>query len=229
MTDDTDTDSDGDDPFIEATYRALCTHGFADVTTQDIADETDRSKAALHYHYDGRADLFRQFLDHLYDDYETLTADPPGTSPAERLLGLLRTVLSTADDADTTQFTTAFLEIKAQAPYRDGFRERLVRFDDRTRERVHSLVAAGIEAGEFPPDTDPAAVASFVTTYLHGTWTRSVVAEEDIAAMRERLVAYVLDLLAADATVDHTVGLSGSGDDASPTGETTETSGRVAE
>ena len=37
---------------IRATYRALCAHGYANLTMRDIADETDLSKAALHYHYD---------------------------------------------------------------------------------------------------------------------------------------------------------------------------------
>lgn len=216
--------TDEPDPFLEATHRALVTHGFADVTTQDIADETDRSKAALHYHYDGKEDLFRQFLDHLYGEFEALTADPPGQSPAEQLVGLVRTVLSTEEEGDPTQFTTAFLEIKAQAPYRDGFRERLVQFDDRMRERVETLVAAGIDAGQFPADTDPEAVASFVTTYLHGTWTRSVVADEDVETMRERLVGYVRDLLAADAAIDESVGLP----EAAPA-ETDESAGEVAE
>ena len=231
---DTDTDADGPDaePFMQATYRALCAHGFTDVTTQDIADESDRSKASLHYHYDGKDDLFRQFLEHLFEEYESLTADPPGATPAERLVGLLRTVLVTDEEADT-RFVTAFLEIKAQAPYRDGFRERLVRFDDRARERIAALVRESVEAGEFPPDTDPEAVASFLTTYLHGTWARSVVAEEDVAAMRERLVAYVLGLLVADATVDRSVGLS---DDRPPTtaggkaeGEERDRDGRATE
>ncbi len=217
MTGDTDT------PFVEATYRALCAHGFADVTTQDIADETDRSKAALHYHYDGIDDLFRQFLDHLYVEFEERTADPPGDSPAERLVGLVRTMLSTDDDAETTQFTTAFLEIKAQAPYRDGYRERLRQFDDRARERVRELVAEGVAAGEFPEDTDPDAVAEFVTTYLHGTWARSVVVDGGVAAMREDLVGYVCDLLAEDVTIDRSVGLDESTTDAG------DTQGRVAE
>jgi len=212
-------------PFVEATYRALCRHGFADVTMQDIADETDRSKASLHYHYESKADLFHAFLDHLYDDYAATTADPPGETPAERLVGLVRAVLSTGDDA--TSFTTAYLEIKAQAPYREGFQERLERFDRRTRDRVAALVREGVAAGEFPPDTDPDAVAAFVTTHVHGTWTRSVVAG-DVAAMRERLVEYVRGLLADGVTIDDGVGLPA--DDGSDGAERdTEDTGEVAE
>ncbi len=219
----------GNEPFVEATYRALCRHGFADVTMQDIADETDRSKASLHYHYESKEDLFEAFLDHLYETFRETTADPPGETPAERLIGLVRAVLSTDDDS--TSFTTAYLGIKAQAPYREGFRERLERFDRHTRDRVAELVAEGVEAGEFPPETDPDAVASFVTTHLHGTWTRSVVAGE-VTAMRERLVGYVYDLLAADVSVDRSVGLPNEENGEVETGtgtESDEESGEVAE
>ncbi len=212
--------SDDDPPFVEATYRALCRHGFADVTMQDIADETDLSKASLHYHHESKEELFGTFLEHLYEEFRATTADPPGETPAEELVGLVRAVLSTDDDS--TSFTTAYLEIKAQAPYREGFHQRLERFDRHTRERVAELVAAGVEAGEFPADTDPEAVASFVTTHLHGTWTRSVVAGE-VPAMRERLVEYVCGLLAEDAAIDRSVGLDATRPrDAEESGEVAE-------
>lgn len=210
---------------MEATYCAVCEHGFADVTMQDIADRTDNSKAALHYHYEGRDDLFRQFLSYLHADFVERTADPPGDSPAERLLALVRTVLSTADerddggggdaderagsgdgdaderesdgdgDAEPTRFTTAFLEMKAQAPYREGLRDGLARIDARATEQVERLVADGVAAGEFPPETDPEAVASFVTTYLHGTWTRSAAAGNEVATMRRHLETYLRGLV----------------------------------
>ena len=191
---------------MEATYCALCEYGYADVTMQDIADRTDRSKAALHYHFDGRDDLFRRFLSYLHDDFVATTADPPGDTPAERLVALLQTVLSTPDAADDAgegvEFTTAFLEMKAQAPYSEPLRDGLQRIDEDLVSQVATLVAAGVDAGEFPPETDPEAVASFVSTYLHGTWTRSVAAGSDVASMRERLVAYVTeDLLTPDATI----------------------------
>lgn len=195
------TDTDTETQFMEATYAALCEYGFADVTMQDIADETDRSKASLHYHFDGKDDLFEHFLDYLHEDFVATTADPPGETPAERLVALVQTILSTPDESDDLQFTTAFLEIKAQAPYSDGLRERLRRIDDHLVEQVAELVAAGIDAEEFPADTDPEEVASFLSTYLHGTWTRTVAAGSDIETMRERLVEYLTGLLVEDADV----------------------------
>jgi hypothetical protein len=70
--------------------------------------------------------------------------------------------------------------MKAQAPYNEGLREGLQRIDEHLVSEVADLVTAGVEAGEFPPETEPTEVAAFVSTYLHGTWTRSVAAGSEI-------------------------------------------------
>ncbi|WP_435129425.1 TetR/AcrR family transcriptional regulator [Halobaculum sp. D14] len=210
-------DSETESAFMEATYRALCEHGYADLTMQDIADETDKSKATLHYHFDGKAELFREFLAYLNEDFTDSVADPGGDTPAEQLIRLLETVLETPADGTDQQFNTAFLEIKAQAPYRDGYREALDSFDGHLHSEVRSLVAAGVDAGQFPDDTDPDHVANHVLTYIHGTWTRSAAVGSEVDALRDGLVDYVESLLADDVEVpvaDHGGTESGTDDDA---------------
>ncbi len=186
---------------MEATHCALCEHGYADLTMQAIADETDKSKAALHYHFEGKDDLLLCFLEYLRDDFAERTADPAGDTPVERLVALVRTVLGTEGDEPNQQFNTAYMEIKAQAPFREGYREVLREIDDRLRVQVRDLVADGIEAGQFRSDADPDEVAAVVVTYIHGTWTRSAAVGEDVPAMRERLVIYVTDLLVEDVAL----------------------------
>ncbi|GAA0475047.1 hypothetical protein GCM10008985_34420 [Halococcus dombrowskii] len=62
----TDTTTDETiEEIMDATYRALCKHGYAALRMQDIADETTKSKAALHYHYDSKHDLLLSFLDYI--------------------------------------------------------------------------------------------------------------------------------------------------------------------
>ena len=111
---------------------------------RDIADETDLSKAAIHYHYDCKHDLLVSFLDHLYDRFEDRIRDPDGDTPVERLHTLVDTLL--VERAETPAFRTALLEIKAQAPYDDAFRDRLRRFDDTFAATVRELV--GEEQGK---------------------------------------------------------------------------------
>lgn len=196
--------TEAQEAIVEATYGAVCEYGYADVTMQDIADRTERSKAALHYHFDCRDDLFREFLSYLHAEFVASTRDPPGETPAERLVALLQTILSTPDeqeDTESVRFTTAYLEMKAQAPYNEQLRDGLQRIDEHLVEDVTDLVVAGVEAGEFPPETEPTEVAVFVSTYLHGTWTRSVAAGSEVAAMRERLVDYVTGLLTPETEI----------------------------
>ena len=38
----------GADEIMQGVYRALCAHGYADLTMQDIADECDCSTSLLH-------------------------------------------------------------------------------------------------------------------------------------------------------------------------------------
>lgn len=164
--------TDAPTEILNATHRALREHGYAEVTMRDIADETDLSKAALHYHYGCKHDLLVAFLDHLYDRFEARIADPDGDTPAERLHSLVDALLT--EGSENPAFRTALLEIKSQAPYDDAFRDRLRRFDDAFSATVRALVAEGVADGTFRDDVDPDTVASALTTFVNGAQTRHV-------------------------------------------------------
>jgi AcrR family transcriptional regulator len=181
---------------VSATCRALCSHGYANLTMQDIADETELSKAALHYHYDTKRDLLTTFLDSLASWYEGRLEDLPGDDAGERLRALFDECLS-VDDAEETDypaFHTAMLEVKAQAPYEDAYRERLTAVDDVLCSRVETLVEAGIDEGVFEP-VDPEATATFVADVVVGAHTRHVAVGHSLDETRARLDDYVDDHL----------------------------------
>lgn len=175
-----------------ATYRALCDEGYAALTMQDIADETDKSKAALHYHYDSKHDLLVAFLEYLYEEFVDCVRDPDGQSHAERLDSLIERVLHppTKDGTERIAFQTAMLELKAQAPYDPAVRERLERFDERLFERVKAHVTAGIEAGEFRP-VDPDDTARFIVTAIDGAHTKRVAVGQELDCTHRMLRAYI--------------------------------------
>jgi len=183
---------------LDATYLALCEHGFADLTVQDIAAHTETSKATIHYHYDSKRDLFVAFLADLYDRYTDRMDGVTGETPREELLALVAASLEEGEDVPGVDFRTAMLEIKAQSPYDEAFRERLREFDDYLFERVRSVVAAGIEAGEFDEDVDPHRVAEFLTTTIAGAHTRRVAADRSLDRLRETLAEYVERNLVVD-------------------------------
>jgi AcrR family transcriptional regulator len=167
------------------------------VTTQDIADEAAVSTAALHYHYDGKRDLLVSFLDWLLDGFEERLDDAvaDASDPAERLVALLDEVLA-SPDPERREFRTAMVEVRAQAPYRPAYRERLTAFDDLVRERVRDAVADGVDDGSFG-DVDPDDVAAFLVTYASGAQGRDVAVGASLDEARRRLHDHVRERLLA--------------------------------
>jgi Transcriptional regulator len=173
-----------------ATHRALCAHGYADLTMQDIADESTKSKAALHYHYDSKHDLLCSFLDYLYDRFVERVADIDAVDPHERLLALVDVVLEKSAD-DPEGFETALLEIRAQAPYEPGFRERLSKFERHLVEAFSDTLEAGLDEEIFDDDIDPEDTARFLVTVLTGAATERVTVGHSVECTQRMLREYV--------------------------------------
>lgn len=196
--------TDGSDEMMAATYRALCEHGYADLTMQRIADEADVTTAALHYHYDTKAELLTAFLDHLLDRFrerfDERLAETDVSGPVDRLDAFLGAIFAPHVGGDAGDFETALLEIKAQGPYDDDFREKLREHDEYMRRVVRECIAEGIEAGTFR-EVDPERAARFVVTAINGTHVRQVALGEDPTATREALCEYVEENLLGDAEV----------------------------
>ncbi|WP_135365635.1 TetR/AcrR family transcriptional regulator [Halosimplex halophilum] len=242
MTGTTDSAAaDGSTPeaIMGATYRALCEHGYADLTMQDIADQSDKSKASLHYHYDTKEELLLAFLDHLYDAFTDDVGETDGDDAVARLVTFVDELLcpaeradeprggSAPDDADDTddgtdefeEFQTALLEIKAQGPYVESYREQLERVDAFVRGRVRDIVADGIEQGTVRADVDPDDTAAFVATLVDGVNTRRVALGETDGSVRDTFLAYVRENLVAPGA-DVAVDLGGDDTDGASAGDT---------
>ena len=81
------------DPFAEpsntrqailgAAFRALCEHGYANVTIQRIGDEFDKSPSLVYHHYDGKDDLLIDLLGFLLDEFEASIADGAGAESSD--------------------------------------------------------------------------------------------------------------------------------------------------
>jgi len=184
-------DDSGED-IMRATYGALCDHGYADLTMRDIAEESELSKAALHYHYESKRGLMLAFLDYLYDGFtDRVGGADPDARPDEQLRTFLSAVLHPPGEDETRDFRTALLEIKAQAPYDEAFRERLAAFDEHVADTVVELVRLGIEDGTYRADADPQEVAEFVLVVVNGAQSRHVVAGESVDVALAALESYL--------------------------------------
>jgi AcrR family transcriptional regulator len=175
------------DEIIAATSRALCEYGYADLTMQRIAEEASMTTAAIHYHFDTKAELLNAFLDDLIDRFEARLACD-AEDPRERLETFLTAVFTPAENGD--DFPVALMEMKGQSPYQDSFRERFLALDEVMQSVVATAVSDGIDAGYFE-DSDPDAVARHVVTTINGAHVRSVALGEDPDATRTVIEGYL--------------------------------------
>lgn len=191
---------DSGDEMMDATYRALCDHGYANLTMQDIADELGKSKSLLHYHYDTKRDLLEAFLEHIVDRFAAEIRETEADDPEGRLNELLDRFVFGDEDVESRQFHLALLELRSQVPHDESYRAQFVRSDDAVRDAIVSIVEDGIEEGVFR-EVDPEETAALIFAALDGARMRQVTLADGAytATVRDALRDHVVaDLLAEE-------------------------------
>ncbi|WP_435125586.1 TetR family transcriptional regulator C-terminal domain-containing protein [Halobaculum sp. D14] len=199
MSDSSETspESDVDEEIMEATYRALCEYGYADLTVKRIAEEYGKSTAAIHYHYDTKDDLLAAFLDYLLDRFVDTVHGVDVTDPDERLDLLLDRLL--LDHVDRRDFLVAMLEMRAQAPHNEQFDAQFEANEEYIRYMLRTVISDGIDRGAFA-DVDAEHAARSLMTIVDGARTRAALldTEETLTDARQTADEYVTAVLKAD-------------------------------
>lgn len=162
---------------MEATYRALCEHGYPETSISKIADEFEKSQSLLYYHYEDKEELLEDFLEYLLDRLESELADVQPGDPREELLTVVEKLLPADIDTEEMRFRRALLEIRSQAPYNETYQEQFRRSDELIRSKLIEILERGIEVGAFRP-VNTAEVADFVYSATLGAAERGVTLEE---------------------------------------------------
>lgn len=178
--------SDQDEEIMRATQRALCDHGYADLTIQRIAAEYGKSTAAIHYHYDTREDLLTAFLDYVLDQFDESIHAVETTDPERRLDLLLDNLL--VEPREHHDLLIAILEMQSQAPYREAFADRFQQNDEYVRYMLSTVIDHGIKEGVFA-DVDAEHVARALITIVNGAYTRTVILDDTEALTTARRTA----------------------------------------
>ncbi|MDG5758822.1 TetR/AcrR family transcriptional regulator [Natronococcus sp. A-GB1] len=196
------TDPDVRASIMRAVYEALCEHGYTELTAQDIADRTDKSKSLLFYHYDSKEDILGDFLEFLFERFDERVAETRDRPPVERLAVFVDWFLYGPEENDRQSFHVAMLELRTQAPYNETFREKLRKSDDQLRAVLEEILRDGLEAGEFN-EHDPEETAALLIAAFDGARIRQLTIGRDeyLEQVRKGTATWVFDdLLAEDAS-----------------------------
>jgi len=205
------TNGDGDpidtqEAIMQATYRAMCTHGYSNLTMQSIADEFDKTKGVIHYHYETRQDLLVAFLEYLLDAFERNIAIDEQHDPVRRLEALIDTLLFGPPERaefDHWELTTALLEIRSEAPHNEEFRRQLSHNYEIIEAMVAGVIEEGIEQGIFR-DSNIEEVTTLLLTTINGVRIYQVTLQrDDIAEIaKSSLMSIIRDWLCRSDVID---------------------------
>lgn len=175
---DLDERSDTQEAIMEATYSALQNCGYADLTIQAIADEFAKSKSLLYYHYDTKDDLL---VDVLMDSLDRLSVEETVDSskpPRAQLETFLDNMLPATLDEEDRAFRVTIVELRAQAPMDEAYREQFARADRLVRNTLTEILDGGIETGDFR-DIDVPYTVDLLLSLVEGAITRHLVTSEE--------------------------------------------------
>lgn len=180
---------------MEATYEALSTYGYADLTIQRIADAFPKSKSLLYYHYDDKEAILRAFLDWLVDefraDFERNFKSDLDDDPRATLEALVDQLLPTELTEEERTFRVAIFALQSRAAHDPAYAERFTELFASIEAALATVVEHGVEQGAFRA-VAPDRTARLLLAVASGgvTWTLST--EPAVAAgVRDALNAYL--------------------------------------
>jgi AcrR family transcriptional regulator len=174
---------------MEATFEALVRHGYADLTIQTIADEFEKSKSLLYYHYDTKEDLLVDFLRWMTDGFVAEVEPLPDADPMARLDAVVDLLVPRELDEEARTIRTALLELRMQSPYHEAYAERFAALDAQLETQLRAVLADAVEAGVL--DVDPDTGADLLTTLANGEMLRVVTGSTTPAEARTAVDALV--------------------------------------
>lgn len=184
---------------MEATYRALCEHGYADLTIDRIDEEFEKSKSLLYYHYDDKDEILLNLLEYILDQFAVEDTVDPEDDPDIQLRTFIEAFLPWTLDEEADEFQTAVFELRSQALSDGDYREQFARADALLIETIVSLIEDGIGAGTFR-EVDTERTAEHIYSTINGAMLRRLTTEDESAVRtaRKELDEYVDAYLAPD-------------------------------
>ncbi|MFO7833457.1 MAG: TetR/AcrR family transcriptional regulator [Halohasta sp.] len=197
--------ADTHEAIMMATFAALQKHGYAGISIQRIADESDLTKSTFYHHFDGKDDILLSFVQYMRDYFERgyrieSTGDPVGDLQAYITVSLGD--YPAAEGTPTAgERVGTYLALRAQAIQNPEFREEFTEMSADLVDYLAEIIQAGIEQGAFR-SVDPDRTAEFIIATIEGINLQQTTRTDEPGAMlRGELEAYIeSELLVDDAS-----------------------------
>jgi AcrR family transcriptional regulator len=158
---------------IAAALACFARTGYHATTMADVAAQAGLSKGTPYLYFDSKEALFIA----LHEEWDCGTADRVNAAIAalpevdrrspRQVLGAVGAAVA-AHVLEETETCRVLMEARALAAHEPAIAAAVLAADNRTHQQLESLIAAGVQAGQWPAGTDPALAARLFTASLHG-------------------------------------------------------------
>jgi len=156
---------------VTAAMKAFDAHGYAATTMDMIAEEAGVSKGSLYNYFQNKDDLFRQvFTDALAGEEEQVERLLSASTSASHKLGSLIDYIfgRLRRYVGVSGLMMEFWATAARPERGPRLSERLIRVHRRWKARIESVLAEGIQKGEFRQEINPKIGASLIWSTVNG-------------------------------------------------------------
>jgi AcrR family transcriptional regulator len=161
------------DQIIEAALACFARAGYHATTMADVAAQAGVSKGTPYLYFESKEALFIALAEKwdcgLADRVNTAIAALPesGRRSPRQILRVVAAAVA-AQVLEETDTCRVLMEARALAAHEPAIATAVRAADTRTHQQLESLIAAGVEAGEWPAATDPSLAARLFTAGLYG-------------------------------------------------------------
>lgn len=160
---------------MEATFRALSEHGYADLRMRDIGEEFEMTRPVIHYHYNSKHELISSFLEYLIARYKTADAVDDTDDHWERLEIRIDQCMfgPDIDGFDHWERMKVYHELFSQAQHNEVHRELFNEHYEGMVVGLADVIRDGIEQGAFA-DVDAMELSQLLTDVIHSARARRI-------------------------------------------------------
>lgn len=149
---------------INIAILLIAQYGFANVSINDLVQESGVSKGGVYWHFKNKDELIQAIFDYFFDaqlELLKMILQSDGKPAAK-----LKQLFSLATQEAETNMPQP-LDFYALAARNNALKQRLVDYFEVYQQHIAELVRQGIEVGEFET-TDPEGVAINIISFLEG-------------------------------------------------------------
>lgn len=190
---------------MEATFRALSKHGYADLRMRDIGDEFEMTRPVIHYHFNSKHELISSFLEHVIAQYKTDHAVEDSNDHWERLGIRIDQCMfgPEIDGFDHWERMKVYHELFSQAQHNDTHRALFNEHYEGMVVGLADVLQAGIDDGIFA-EVDAMEFSQLLTDIIHSARARRISLGQREAPERARTAidAFVLPRLVPNVSIE---------------------------